>query len=108
MTICRAGNVDEIYFIFLSRLHDPFCHVVALVALPVVLVHMPIFPCIIHASMPYSCPYINTYEHLLPNVPPSRINCDQLSLPLINHTCHRPTVLITNQQSLTMITSPYH
>ena len=71
MTVGRAGNVDEIYFIFLSRLHDPFYHVVALVALPVVLVLMPIFPCIIHASMPYSRLYINTYEHLLPNVPPS-------------------------------------
>ena len=55
---------------------------------------------ILRASMPYSRPYINTYENLLPNVPPS----DQLSLPLINY----PNIPITDKPSLTMIICPFH
>ena len=34
------------------------------------------------------------------------MNCDQLSLPVINYTCLRSTIPITDQQSLTMITCP--
>ena len=59
------------------------------------------------ASMPYSRPYINTYEHLFVKSL-LVINCDRLSLSLINYTYHRSTIPITDQQSLTKITCPDH
>ena len=34
---------------------------------------------LVRVGMPYSHPYINTYEHPLPNVPSVVINCNQLS-----------------------------
>ena len=60
-----------------------------------------------YSRPPYSRPHNSTCEQVLPNVPPSD-NYAQVSLPLINYTCHRSTIPTTDQQSLTMITCPYN
>ena len=57
--------------------------------------------------MPYSRPLKSYVRTPFTNVRRLLVmNCYQLSLPLINYTCHRSTIPITDQQSLTMITCP--
>ena len=85
-----------------------------------------------YSHPPYSRPDINTYEKLIPNVPPSDQmrsiipTTDQLNLPQINCSDHwsaqprsqclssphpkgsEVPCLTTDQQSLALISSPYH
>ena len=68
----------------------------------------------VRASLPYSRPYINTNEHLLPNVSPSDQlwsiipTTDQLYRPQINHPNHWPAVPKNDKHSLTWISSDYN